>query len=73
MATAVDRGAYRGFVFGEAVPLSPRQALSLHTVGGAAVLGRATDLGRIAPGYRADLAVFDENPLETATGSLLRA
>jgi predicted amidohydrolase YtcJ len=71
METAIDRGAHRGFVFGQAVPLSPGQALGIYTVGGAAVLGRGADVGRIVPGYRADLAIFDENPLETATGALV--
>jgi len=39
--------------------MTARQALRLATRGGAEVLGRGHDLGRIAPGYCADLACFD--------------
>ena len=39
--------------------LSPPEALSACTVNAAHVLGRADRLGRIAPGYRADLVLLD--------------
>ena len=39
--------------------LSPAEALSACTVNAASVLGRATRIGRIAPGYRADLVLLD--------------
>jgi imidazolonepropionase len=39
--------------------LSPAEALSACTVNAAHVLGRADRLGRIAPGYRADLVLLD--------------
>lgn len=42
-----------------------RRVLRLATAGGAAVLGR-TDLGRLAPGQAADLAVFDLDGLAYA-------
>ncbi len=45
--------------------LSARQALRLATVGGAQVLGR-TDIGVLAPGMAADLAVWDMNRIEYA-------
>ncbi len=39
--------------------LAPAEALAACTVNAAHVLGRADRLGRIAPGYRADLVVLD--------------
>jgi imidazolonepropionase len=39
--------------------LAPAEALAACTVNAAHVLGRADWLGRIAPGYRADLAILD--------------
>ncbi|HEY1365583.1 MAG TPA: imidazolonepropionase [Gaiellaceae bacterium] len=39
--------------------LAPAEALSACTVNAAHVLGRAHELGRVAPGYRADLVLLD--------------
>src|SRR2546423_1017397 len=39
--------------------LSPSEALSAATVNAAHVLGRASHLGRLAPGYRADVVLLD--------------
>jgi imidazolonepropionase len=39
--------------------LSPAEALSAVTVNAANVLGRADRIGRIATGYRADIAILD--------------
>ncbi|MCB6179651.1 8-oxoguanine deaminase [Rhodobacter sp. Har01] len=45
--------------------MSAREALEIATLGGAQVLGR-DDCGSLAPGRRADLAVWDVSGLETA-------
>lgn len=45
--------------------MSPREALEIATRGGAQVLGR-DDCGQIAPGKRADLAIWDVSGVETA-------
>jgi cytosine/adenosine deaminase-related metal-dependent hydrolase len=52
-------------VSGGADAMSARQALRLATRGGAEVLGR-DDVGVIAPGMRADLAVWDVSGVESA-------
>ncbi len=52
-------------VTGGAGVLGPRQALYLATRGGAQVLGRS-DCGVLAPGYRADLAVWPMNDIASA-------
>ena len=47
----------------EAAGWSRPQALALATTRSAAALGRADDLGRLEPGYGADLVVLDADPL----------
>lgn len=46
--------------------MSARETLEIATRGGAAVLGRARELGSIEPGKRADLAIWDVSGLEAA-------
>jgi predicted amidohydrolase YtcJ len=56
-------------VFEPAQVLTPYQALHGYTVGAALAQGDA-DLGRIAPGFRADYAVWAENPLHVSPDDL---
>ena len=43
--------------------LPPADVLIAATLGGAQVMGRSRELGRLAPGYRADLLVLEGSPL----------
>ena len=49
--------------------LSPAQALQAATLGGAAFLDRPDQVGRLAPGYRADILLLADNPLLTIENS----
>jgi hypothetical protein len=56
----------------EEAGLTPLEVLRAATVGGAAVMGHAADLGRVAPGFLADLLLLDADPaLSTANLSRL--
>jgi imidazolonepropionase-like amidohydrolase len=43
--------------------MTPAQALAAATINGAALLGKPTKLGRIAPGFFADIVAVEGNPL----------
>jgi imidazolonepropionase-like amidohydrolase len=45
--------------------LTPEQALASATTTAAALLGMEKDLGRVAPGYLADIIAVEGNPLDT--------
>lgn len=53
--------------------LSPAQALRSATTAPASFMGMGDELGRVAPGYVADLVLLDRNPLEdiSATRSIV--
>jgi predicted amidohydrolase YtcJ len=61
MATALTRRTVTGRVLGAGEVLTPEEALALYTTGAAFAMGREGELGRLAPGYRADLAVLDRD------------
>lgn len=48
----------RGPVLGEPAA-TPRDVFGMATLGGARLMGRGNELGRIAPGYRADIVLLD--------------
>lgn len=43
--------------------LAPAEVLAAATRGGAQIMGRSSELGRLAPGFRADLLVLKDSPL----------
>ncbi|MSQ27027.1 MAG: amidohydrolase [Dehalococcoidia bacterium] len=53
--------------------LTPLQALSLYTSGAAAACFQEKRLGRVAPGYAADLALLSADPVSDEPGPLLGA
>ncbi len=62
MATAITRATVKGRVLGASEVLTPEEALALYTTGAAFGMGREDELGRLAPGYLADLVVLDRDP-----------
>jgi imidazolonepropionase-like amidohydrolase len=52
--------------------MTPAQALAAATTNGAALLGKSNKLGRIAPGYFADIVAVEGNPLSDITVVLER-
>ncbi|MFI2542601.1 amidohydrolase [Micrococcus luteus] len=62
--TAVTRTTARGDRLGpDTLRISAERALQAHTLAGARVLGRESDLGSLTPGKRADFVVLGADPL----------
>jgi hypothetical protein len=55
---------HRELVLMAGAGLSPMQILVSATANGARLMGREAELGRIEPGFRADLLVLDADPLD---------
>ena len=62
--SVVAREDFSGAVIGHRQRLTVNQALRQLTLGGAAMIGRGHELGSLAPGKLADLAVLSDNPLK---------
>jgi predicted amidohydrolase YtcJ len=68
----VKRQTYSGSYIDEHESLSVEQALRLHTLDAAAVLGEDDVKGSLAPGKLADVVVLEKNPLEVSVDDLRR-
>lgn len=66
----VARKSFSGKLIGPGQSLTVNQALGQSTAGGAAVIGRAHELGSLAPGKLADLVVLSEDPLSMSIADL---
>jgi predicted amidohydrolase YtcJ len=68
----VARESYAGRIIDIHEALTVYEALRLHTLGGAEAMGAEADIGSIAPGKLADLAVLERDPLTCGTSDLRR-
>jgi predicted amidohydrolase YtcJ len=66
----VARESFAGEVIGRSQRLTVKQALRQLTEGGAAVIGRAAELGSLTPGKLADLIVLSDDPLSIPIADL---
>lgn len=64
--SVVAREDFSGAVIGARQKLTVHQALRQLTLGGASIVGRERELGSLAPGKIADLAILSDNPLSIA-------
>jgi len=78
-----DAGPFNSYVYpGEsllaelealvAAGMTPAEALTAATINPATFMGVADSVGRIAPGYRADLVLLEANPLEDISATRTR-
>lgn len=58
------RNATRELIWFVRAGMTPAQALATATVNSAALLGKEKDLGRVAPGYFADIVAVEGDPLK---------
>jgi cytosine/adenosine deaminase-related metal-dependent hydrolase len=58
LGTELRQALYAARLAGGPAAMTARQALALGTIGGATVLGRATDIGSLEPGKLADIALW---------------
>ncbi len=70
MAAAITRRDRAGEALAPEQALTAAEALDAYTRGGAVAAGLEHELGTIAKGYRADLAVLSGNPLTTPPDAL---
>lgn len=68
--TRVEEGSHEPPLGGPEQGLPLATAFAAYTSGGAAVNGRGTATGAIAPGYRADLIVLDRDPFDAPAEAL---
>lgn len=66
----VARENLSGAVIGPSQRLTPLEALRALTLGGAYIMGRERELGSLAPGKLADLAVLNDDPLSMPVSKL---
>lgn len=71
IASAVSRRTFHDRPLGPDEGVTIRQALRMHTVGGAYALGVEATTGTLEPGKFADVIALDRNPLEIPESDLL--